>query len=190
MYRKLYIIAVAAFCLSAVPCSAEMYHWVDKQGIQHFSDVPPESGVVGDVQQSPEIPYDAKADEARNAKDKAAMDKIMSEESQETSPAAGQTDEEASATPPGGSDQDVEPDVVYEGGDAGGRNDVLGINERAESAPERKKELQQAKERHEAGETRPHTEHSDDVLGVNEAAESEGARGPVEPHPVGHGGKR
>lgn len=190
MQRILYMITIAVLCFSTTPSSAEIYRWVDKQGVQHFSDVPPESGVVGDVEKDPEIPYDAKADEARNAQDKVVMDKIMSEEAKQISAAEGQTAEEAPASPSGGPNQDEEPGVVYEGDSVGGGNDVLGINERAESAPERQKELQQAKERHQGGATIPHTEHSDDVLGVNEPTENAGTPNPVENHQGGRGARR
>lgn len=190
MQRILYMITIAVLCFITTPSSAEVYRWVDKQGVQHFSDVPPESGVVGGVEKEPEIPYDAKADEARNAQDKVVMDKMMSEEAKQISGTGGQAAEEAPASPSGGPDQDVEPGVVYEGDGVGVRNDVLGINERAESAPERQKELQQAKEKHQDGAAIPHTEHSDDVLGVNEPAKNAGAPNPVEHHQGGHGARR
>lgn len=188
MYRMLCIFAVVALCLSTVPSSAELYRWVDEKGIQHFSNEPPPKGAVRDVEEAPETPYDAKADEASNAHDKAVMDDIMSQEPQGTD-AAGTDAAEPSTSPAGGSDQDSGQDVTYEG-DGGPGTDVLGINDPAENAPERKKELQEAEESHEDGETRPHTEHSDDVLGVNEPAEEAGARKSVEHHQGGHGGKK
>jgi hypothetical protein len=188
MHRIIYIISVFVLCFSSVPSFAEMYRWVDEEGVQHFSDAPPESGVVGEVEKAPEIPYDAKADEARNAHDKKVMDEIMSQESQSIA-AAGTEPPEGSASSTSVPEPDAGEEVVYEGDGGGPRTDVLGINDRAENAPERRKERHEAEERREHGETRPHTEHSDDVLGINEASENQGAREAAGQHRGGHRGK-
>ena len=190
MNRFLYVLIIASVCFSTLPSSAEVYQWTDEQGVQHFSDVPPEGDVAGNVEETAEIPYDAKADEAREAHDKVVMDKIMNEEAQENSAFAGQTDMEAQASPSDKQSQDAAPEVIYEEGDEGVDRDVLGINKAAENAPERNKEMEQAEKQHQEGDMRPRTERSDDVLGTNEPAENPEGGNAVEHHHGGHGGKR
>jgi hypothetical protein len=59
-----FVIGIAILLLMAAPASAEMYHWVDESGTNHYANSPPPVGVKAESSW-PEIQYNAAADEAQ-----------------------------------------------------------------------------------------------------------------------------
>jgi hypothetical protein len=77
----LHIALLAAF-LTAAPAGAEIYHWVDDQGVPHYSNQkPPATDKTLSTQE--EIPYDAEADRQRREAEAAAWKEELERESRE-----------------------------------------------------------------------------------------------------------
>lgn len=70
MGRRLIVIALLWFgCLGIADASdSEIYYWKDDKGVQHFSNLPPETPVE-DIGRAQEIPHDPDADQARMKED-------------------------------------------------------------------------------------------------------------------------
>ncbi len=76
------IIFIVALFLCPPPADAEIYHWVDKNGVPHYSNQkPPKSDVS--VSTEAEIPYDAEADRRRREAEAAAYKEDLERESRE-----------------------------------------------------------------------------------------------------------
>ena len=58
--------AAAMLILVACPAAAELYHWVDDSGVNHFANEPPPAGVKAENSWA-EVKYDAAADKAQAA---------------------------------------------------------------------------------------------------------------------------
>jgi hypothetical protein len=82
MSRIPFIIAILVFCAGIGMSNAELYKWVDKNGVEHVSDyetdVPPDTL----VETEPEIAYDPAADAKREAQDQKIMEAADNEEDQ------------------------------------------------------------------------------------------------------------
>lgn len=68
--------------LIAGPGDAEMYHWVDENGVNHYANTPPPQGVTAKSSWA-EISYDAAADRAQQEKNKQAAETISREQAVE-----------------------------------------------------------------------------------------------------------
>ena len=77
----LYTALLTTFFLAA-PAGAEIYHWVDDQGVPHYSNQkPPETDKPLSTQE--EIPYDAEADRKRREAEAAAWKEELERESRQ-----------------------------------------------------------------------------------------------------------
>lgn len=72
MGRRLIVIALLWFGFLGIADAgdSEIYYWKDDKGVQHFSNLPPETPVE-DLERTQEIPYDPDADQARMKEDEA-----------------------------------------------------------------------------------------------------------------------
>ena len=74
---KLFIVAVISFLIFSFPelLRADIYTWVDSNGVKHFSNEPPPEGVKV-ITKSREIPVDEAKDREREEKDSQAMNEL------------------------------------------------------------------------------------------------------------------
>ena len=75
-FTILIISALVVLGISAV--NAEVYTWVDENGVRHYSDSPPEEAQDAKVL-LPEYQYDESADKNRTLKDQQEMDALIKE---------------------------------------------------------------------------------------------------------------
>jgi len=94
MKRIILIIVLMVFCAGFNVSTAELYKWVDKDGVEHFSNDP--SGIPPDtsVEAADEILYDPAADAEREKQDKKTM-KAVNAEASEMERASQKADEQA-----------------------------------------------------------------------------------------------
>ena len=80
MNRIIFIIVVMVFCAGINVSNAELYKWVDKDGVEHFSndssDIPSDTS----VETADEILFDPAADAEREKQDKKTMEAVDKEE--------------------------------------------------------------------------------------------------------------
>jgi hypothetical protein len=82
-----------AFILILVCClwtsleASEIYKWIDKSGVKHFSNKPPPRGVKI-VNKTKEIPYDKASDQKRMREGAEALEKEMQQQAASTTQAA------------------------------------------------------------------------------------------------------
>jgi uncharacterized protein DUF4124 len=113
MNRIIFIIVVMIFCAGIGFSYAELYKWVDKDGVEHFSNDPSPSDIPPDtsVETADETLYDPAADAEREKQDKKTMKAVNSEEA--AMEKASQKADEQAAQPPApapsvvGEDEDV-----------------------------------------------------------------------------------
>ena len=81
---KVFIVAVISFLIFSFPglLRADIYTWVDKNGVKHFSNEPPPEGVKV-INKSREIPVDEAKDREREEKDSQAMNELEQQLSKE-----------------------------------------------------------------------------------------------------------
>lgn len=81
---KLLIVAVISFLVFSFPelLRADVYTWVDKNGVKHFSNEPPPEGVEV-ISKAREIPVDEAKDRERVEKDNQAMKELEQQLSKE-----------------------------------------------------------------------------------------------------------
>jgi len=87
MKRLIPLVLVSVFWLWSSIAAAQIYEWIDKNGVRHFTNVPPPAGVKI-VNEQEAIPYDEAADQKRMQEEKAIHDQLMQ---QEESPTEQQT---------------------------------------------------------------------------------------------------
>jgi hypothetical protein len=75
-FTILIILALIVFGISAV--NADVYTWVDENGVRHYSDFPPEDEQDAKVV-FPEYQYDESADKKRALKDQQEIDALIKE---------------------------------------------------------------------------------------------------------------
>jgi len=112
MKRLIPLALVAVFCLWASIAVAQIYEWIDKNGVRHFANVPPPPGAKI-VNEQEAIPYDEAADQKRMQEDQEIHDQLMEQqESQSDQQAANQ--QEAPEVQTGSSSSDGAGEVVIE----------------------------------------------------------------------------
>ena len=79
MKRLTPLVLVSVFCLWSSIAAAQIYEWIDKDGVRHFTNVPPPAG-VNIVNEQEAIPYDEAADQKRMQEDQAIHDQLMEQE--------------------------------------------------------------------------------------------------------------
>lgn len=79
MNRMWIVLALLVAIAVVSPAGAEVYSWVDADGVRHFSNFPPPDTTPG-VAAIEERPYDAAADRERTAADRATMERIYQEQ--------------------------------------------------------------------------------------------------------------
>jgi len=90
MKRRIPLILVSVFCLWSSIEAAQIYEWIDKNGVRHFTNLPPPPGAKI-VNEQAAIPYDEKADQKRIKEDQEFQDQVLKQqESQTDQPAASQ----------------------------------------------------------------------------------------------------
>jgi hypothetical protein len=83
MKRLTPLVLVSVFCLWASIAGAQIYEWIDKNGVRHFTNVPPPAGVKI-VNEQEAIPYDEAADQKRMQEDQAIHDQLVEQEESQT----------------------------------------------------------------------------------------------------------
>ena len=78
MNRIFPVIILLVWVAAAAPAGADVYSWIDADGVRHFSNTPPPDTTAG-VTSMEERPYDAAADQARSAADRATLERIRQE---------------------------------------------------------------------------------------------------------------
>lgn len=70
MIQRAFVIAVLVLLILAPGAGAQIYYWIDENGIKHFSSEPPPAGVPV-IEKSEQIPYDKQeADKYRREQEK------------------------------------------------------------------------------------------------------------------------
>lgn len=114
MNRIIFIIVLLVFCAGIGLSNAELYEWVDKDGVKHFSndesDVPPAIS----FETEDEIPYDPEADALREKQDKKKMEAVNAEEA-EINRVSENADEQAPQTAAPASTVIIEEDHYHDG---------------------------------------------------------------------------
>lgn len=82
MNRIPLIIAVLTFCVGIGFSNAEVYKWVDKDGVEHFSDYKTDIPPGTPFEAHDETLFDPAADAKREAQDKKTMEAVDQEEDQ------------------------------------------------------------------------------------------------------------
>ena len=79
MKKLIPLILVSVICLWTSAEAGQIYQWIDKNGVRHFTNVPPPAGVKI-VNEQEAIPYDEAADQKRMREDQAIHDQLMEQE--------------------------------------------------------------------------------------------------------------
>ncbi len=82
MNRIPFIIAVLIFCAGIGFSNAEVYKWVDKDGVEHFSDYKTDIPEGTPFEAQDETLFDPAADAARQKQDQKTMEAVNKEESE------------------------------------------------------------------------------------------------------------
>jgi hypothetical protein len=110
MNRILFVVYLLIFCAGIGLSDAKLYQWVDKDGVEHFSNSIPENPPNSMVETEQEIPYDAQADAEREKQDKKTMEAVNSEE-------AAMENESKRAEEPAATPATSSPPVIIEEGE-------------------------------------------------------------------------
>jgi len=100
MNRILFIVAILIFCVGIGFSNAELYKWVDKDGVEHVSDYESDVPPGTPVETAPEVAYDPAADAKRKAQDKKTMEAVDQEEDQMISETKKQDEQAAQSEKP------------------------------------------------------------------------------------------
>lgn len=104
MKRLMPFILVSVFCLWTSAEAGQIYQWIDKNGVRHFTNEPPPPGVKI-VNEQAAIPYNEAADQKRTQEDQEALEQDLNQQE----PESEQQQESQPETPPvqsGDSDSD------------------------------------------------------------------------------------
>jgi hypothetical protein len=123
MKRPTLLILVAVFCLWSSIAAAQIYEWIDKNGVRHFSNVPPPAGAKI-VNQQEAIPYDEAADQKRMQEDQEVHDRLMEQQESQTDQQV-ESRPEAPAVQTGSSSSGNSGESVVEDSDVRNRDRVL-----------------------------------------------------------------
>ena len=83
MKRLIPLILVSVFCLWSSIEAAQIYEWIDKNGVRHFTNVPPPPGAKI-VNEQAAIPYDEAADQKRRQEDQELQNRLLEEQESQT----------------------------------------------------------------------------------------------------------
>lgn len=90
MKRQIPLILVSVFCLWTSLEAGQIYQWIDKSGVRHFTNEPPPPGAKI-VNEQTAIPYNEADDQKRTQEDQEALEQDLNQqESQTDQQAAGQ----------------------------------------------------------------------------------------------------
>jgi hypothetical protein len=106
------------FCLWTSAEAGQIYQWIDKNGVRHFTNEPPPPGAKI-VSEEAAIPYNKAADEKRTQEDQEALERVLNQQESEPEQQAEsqqvQSQPETPSVPSGDSDSDeTDEDVVAE----------------------------------------------------------------------------
>jgi hypothetical protein len=112
MKKLIPFVLFAVFCLCASLEADEIYQWVDKNGVMHFTNQPPPPGAKI-VNQQQAIPYDEAADQRNRQQEQEVLEQQQSEQ-QQFEQQQSQADQQA------GNPQEAQgaPQVQSEGSDS------------------------------------------------------------------------
>ncbi len=82
MQSKVALTIMAALLMWAAPLKADIYHWVDTEGVTHYANTNPPADAA-QVSRSNEISYNAAADQERKAADAASLKAFLERESRD-----------------------------------------------------------------------------------------------------------
>jgi hypothetical protein len=91
MNRRMLLITVLVFCLSTSLEAGQIYQWIGKDGVMHFTNQPPPPGVKI-VNQQEAIPYDEAADQKNMQENQELMNQVLEQQQ-------SQTDQQAASQP-------------------------------------------------------------------------------------------
>jgi hypothetical protein len=117
MNRRMLLIIVLVFCLSASLEAGQIYQWIGKDGVMHFTNEPPPPGVKI-VNQQEAIPYDEAADQKNTQENQELMNQVLEQQQSQTDqqaasqPAASQQETPQVQTDSSGSDNADEGVIV------------------------------------------------------------------------------
>jgi hypothetical protein len=94
MKRMIPLILVSVFCLWTSPEAGQIYQWVDKNGVNHFTNEPPPPGEKI-INEQTAIPYNEAADQKRRQEDQKVLDQDLNQQEPQT----GQQEESRQETP-------------------------------------------------------------------------------------------
>lgn len=83
MKRLIPLILVSVFCLWTSLEAGQIYQWIDKSGVRHFTNEPPPPGAKV-VNEQAAIPYDEAADQKRRQEDQEIQNQILEQQESQT----------------------------------------------------------------------------------------------------------
>lgn len=102
--KSILITVILMLGLWTVSAQADMYYWVDVNGVKHYSNEPPPEG-ARILEKTPETPYNAQADETRTEAERRNMNQITRELDRQ---AASPPSPSGEVTPDGSTPQVIE----------------------------------------------------------------------------------
>jgi hypothetical protein len=92
MKRLIPLILVSVFCLWTSLEAGQIYQWIDKNGVRHFTNEPPPPGAkIVNEQQA--IPYNEAADQKRMQEEQEVLDQDSEQQESQTDQQAGSQQE-------------------------------------------------------------------------------------------------
>jgi hypothetical protein len=123
MKRRIPLVLAAVFYLWSSVAAAQIYEWIDKNGIRHFTNVRPPPGAKI-VNEQAAIPYDEAADQKRMQEDKEIHDRLMEQQESQTDQQAS-SKQETPAAQTGSSSSDNAGESVVEDSNVRNRDRFL-----------------------------------------------------------------
>ena len=88
MKKLIPCILISVFCLWTSLEAGEIYEWIDKNGVKHFTNEPPPPGAKI-VNKQKAIPYNQAADKKRTQEGQKALDTTLNQQESQTDQQAG-----------------------------------------------------------------------------------------------------
>ena len=123
MKRLIPLIIVSVFCLWSSLEAGQIYQWIDKNGVRHFTNEPPPPGAKI-VNEQAAIPYDEGADQKRMQEDQEFHDQVLEQQESQTDQQAG-SQQQTPEVQTGSSSSDDAGEGVIEDPYARNRRQVL-----------------------------------------------------------------
>lgn len=83
MKRLIPLILVSVFCMWTTVEAGQIYQWIDKNGVRHFTNEPPPPGAKV-VNQQTAIPYNEAVDQKRTQEDQEALEQDLNQQELQT----------------------------------------------------------------------------------------------------------